>query len=303
MALPKVIGTQYGSPNAQLSAQKDSKIWTKKKTYEEVKIVLANCDDDEDDILGTTGIPAMYDILRGMTCIEVSPRETESILFQGALASLWEVTCKYDTDGGGADGKDPDTPPQEQTPTVRWTSENEDEHMEKDQMNDPLQTAANEPIFVTVPQACPILEITRYEDYPFDPDIILDYVNHTNSQPFWGAPLNSALMVGINSDEEDKENERLVKVTYRIKFKLKTIIPGGPALQGNSWWLRLLHCGQKFRPAAGEPPQVWMDAEGNTGTVNLAADGTLLAVNAPPQYLTFIRHASVDFNNLSLGPF
>lgn len=300
MALPKIIGTQYGSPNAAFTAEKGSKIWTRRKTFEETKIILANCDDDEDDIKGVTGVPDLFSTLRGMTCIDVSPKEVDSVLFEGQLANLWEVVCKYDSSADPTENGDQD--PTQKTPVVKWLSEDEDEHMEKDQAQNPVQTAANEPLFVTKPMACPILEVTRYEDYPFDPDVILDYVNRTNSAAFYGAPIGTVLMKGINSEEEDVEQIKYCKVTYRMKFKLK-FIPVLNILDVNTWRLRLLHAGQKYRKFAGAPPIVWMDAEGNTGTINLNPDGTARNPNLLPHYLEFIRFATNDFNNLSLGPF
>lgn len=300
--MPKVIGTEDGSIQANYSLIKKDQIYVTKKTFSIVKWVLADTTaDTEDTIRLTVGVPQLWTTYNGAVCMRVSPKEHTTVYAHpttGLKTILWKVKADYDSDVDTGQNQPPNAKP----PTVRWHGESEDILLEKDPITgDPIQTKAEEAILLTTPHVLPVLEVSRYETYPFDPDVILDYAHHTNSASFWGAPKGSALMLPMSVDEETIEQVKWCKVTYRIKFKIKK---QGANMLEDTWMARILHHGYKYRPSANAEPVTAQDKHGNPITVNLAnADGTKLATNADPEFLEFNQFTKVDFNNLSLGPF
>lgn len=298
----KVIGIEEGSLADSRGLEKKDKFYITKKTVTVTYFVLAdNVNESEDSIALSAGLPVLWSYFRGVWCKKKTLKETDNVFrhpVTGVPTTLWEVKADFDSDID----IEQDQPPQQKPPTVRWSGETEEEVLEKDPItDDPIQTKADEPIILTTPIVLPVLEITRFEGYPFDPDVMLDYAHHTNSTTFWGAPPGSALMLPMSVDEEVIEGTRYARVTYRIKFKIKK---EGATMVQDTWKARVLHHGFKYREAAGAEPVIFQDKHGNPTTVNLKnADGTRVPNGDPPEYLEFNRFTQANFNALSLGPF
>lgn len=293
--MPKVLGVKDGSISSQVDIEKKDKRYIARKKLELTYYVLGDdLDTNEDEIVETTGIPPLFYPYNGTWCKSRSAKETNRVFNPITFepAGLWEVACSFDSDVDPEEDKDPD----QKTPVVRWVGETEEEVLEKDAITgDPVQTDAEEPIILTTPCVLPMLEIKRYERYPFDPDVMLTYSHKTNSKKFWGAPPGSALMLPMTVDEETIDGKKWCPVTYHIKFKIK---PG----QVKPWMARVLHHGFKHRKVAGEKPVIFMDKHGNPATVNLT-NGTGVIKAGAPDYKEFNRFTEINFNNLSLGPF
>lgn len=306
--MPKVIGVDDGSIGSNFSLEKKDKIYITRKTWSIKYFVLAdNAFQTEDNIYGTAGLPVLWSVANFGVCQSLKIDEKSSVFRHpntGVKTILWTVKANFDSQID----IDQDEPPAAKTPTVRWTGETEEEVLERDPITGvEVATEAEEPIILTTPIILPVLEITRYEGYPFNPNIMLDYCHHTNSTTFWGAPPGSALMMPMDVDEEVIEQVRYVRVTYRIKFKIKK--DGATFLQ-DTWKARVLHHGFKRRLEAGAEPETYTDEKGNPATVNLKTNelhpgegGMKLDNNAPAEYLEFNRFTKVNFNNLFLGPF
>lgn len=296
--MPTLLGIKDGTRDASYGLEKRDKISVLKKQWKIDYYVLADSTlDTEDDILATAGIPSLFSFWNFAWVKGYKAKELQSVIHPvtGVLSVVWQVTVELDS---SIDQADDEEDPTNRTPAVRWSGETEDELLEEDPITgDPIQTDADEPIILTTPVVMPVLEIKRYELYPFDPTIMLAYSHRTNSTTFWGAPAGSALMLPMEVDEETIEGVKYCNVTYRIKFKIK------PSLT-EPWKARLLHHGFKYRPAAGKPPQAAQDKHGNPITVNLVnGTGEKVADGDPPEYKEFNRFAKVNFNALALGPF
>jgi len=296
-----VLGIDEGTRGATYGLRKHEKTYVTDKTYSLTYIVLAdNTSESEDAILTSTGVPILWGYYNGTYCKKLAPKEKSSIFrhpVTGVKTILWYIKADFDSKLD----PDQDEPPTSKPPTVRWHGETEEEVLEKDPITgDAVQTGAEEVILITTPIVLPVLEITRYENYPFDPDTMLAYAHHTNSTTFWGAPPGSALMMPMAVDEEVIETVRYARVTYKIKFKIKK---DGATMSQDTWKARVLHHGFKYREAAAEDPVIFQDKHGNPTTVNLKADGTRVAKGDPALYLEFNRFTKANFNNLSLGPF
>lgn len=293
--MPKVLGVKDGSIESDVDIEKRDKRWVARKKLRLTYYVLGDTlNTDEDDITSTSGIPPLFYPYKGTLCKSRKAKETNRIIHPvtGVAAGLWEVTCEFDNDLN----PDDEQPPESKPPTIRWSGETEEEVLEKDAVTGlPVQTDAEEPIIITTPFVCPVLEIKRYEAYPFDPDVMLAYVHKTNSTGFWGAPAGSALMLPMEVDEETIEKIKYAVVTYRIKFKIKPGI-------AEPWMARVLHHGFKYRKNAGEKPTIFMDKHGNPATINLT-NGIGTKKEGLPDYLEFNRFTKANFNALSLGPF
>lgn len=314
--MPKVLDIKIGTYSSTTSLRRKDKLFSKVKEFAIVYIVLGDTiDQTETEILATVGVPPPFYPLRGAYCLSATATEEERILHPvtGELAGLWEVKCDFSSEVD----VDADKPPEAKPPRVRWTSETEDEPLEHDAITgEPIVTAAGEPIIATTPVVYPVLEISRYERYPFDPDTMLDYANHTNKTAFWGAPAGSALMLPMDVDDDIIEGVKYNMVKYRVKFKIKrTANPksSNAELTNKPWMFRPMHRGYLYYPgyAAGIAgimgselkPEINLDSHRNPVQCNLDADGHKLEEGEDPYYLEFNRFGEAEFNALSLGPF
>lgn len=294
--MPTILGMKDGSHSASYTLEKRDEVSVLAKKLKRTYYVLADTlADTEDDITGTAGLPLLYSLLNGAWAIAASAKETGRVVHPGtgAATAIWEVAYDFDTNVNPDDDEDPENKP----PIIRWSGETEEEILEEDPITGAaIQTEAEEPILLTAPVVTPVLEIKRYEAFPFDPNTILDFSHRTNSVAFWGAPTGSALMLPMSVDQETIDGTVYAVVTYRIKFKIK------PGID-EPWKARVLHHGFKYRQGAGKPPVIYQDRHGNPATVNLTAGGLLLGSGNPPEYLEFNRFEKANFNTLSLGPF
>jgi len=308
--MPKMLDIKIGTYSSTTTLRRKDKLFSKVKEFSIIYIVLGDTiDQTETEILETVGIPPPFYPLRGAYCQAATATEEERILHPvtGELAGLWEVKCDFSSEVD----VDADKPPEAKTPRVRWTSETEDEPLEYDAITgEPIVTKCEEPIVATTPIVYPVLEISRYERYPFDPDTMLDYANHTNKTAFWGAPAGSALMMPMDVEDDIIEGVKYNMVKYRIKFKIKrTANPksSNGGLTNKPWMFRPMHRGYLYYPgwlAAGEvKPLINLDSHRNPVQCNLDADGYKLAEGEDPYYLEFNRFGEAEFNALSLGPF
>lgn len=296
--MPEVLGRIDGQTDATYDYEQQDEFWVLRKKFKRSYYVLADTDSDgPDEIRDTAGLPAPLAFVDGAYAKSHKCKESQTCIHPttGATTILWEVEINFDTefDPSNAEILIPENKP----PTIRWTGENEDVVLEYDAVTGAaIVTAAGEPILIESKSVSPILEIKRYEAYPFSPLVMLGYANTINATSFWGAAAGTALMLPMEVDEETVGNIRYAVVTYRIQFRLR------PGLV-EPWKARPLHHGYLARPAAGQPGVVQKDKNDNPITVNLNSDGTKLPEGDPEQYLEFNRYLFSNFNDLSLGPF
>lgn len=298
-----VLGIKEGSPSASHGLRQRDRIFIPEKTFSISYIVLADSEnEDEEQILDSAFLPRLFSYYAGTWCKKLSAKEERTIFRHpdtGVRTTLWTVKADYDNN---FDPSEDAEEPTQRTPVVRWSGESEDEVMEEDPITgEPIQTKADEPILLTRPAVHPILEISRYEGYPFDPDTMLAYSHTTNSTTFWGAAVGSALMMPMTVDEEIIDGTKFCRVTYRIKFRIRY---EAGSMAEDTWKARILHHGFKYRERAGSDPVIFQDKHGNPTTVNLKnLDGTRVPNGDPAEYLEFNRYFKTNFNALSLGPF
>jgi hypothetical protein len=331
--MPTILGTEIGSNEGSKELSKEKGLYSVVGAFTITYIVISdNLNQYEDEVLETTGLPRISQRLRGCFCIKRTAKAHEQVVHPttGVLCELWRVVCDFDDTvdpakvpgGEGSEENDPVS-----TPTRRnWYTEKIEEVLEKDPVTGaPIITEANEPIDVTHRKVCAVLEIIKYEDYPYDPLTILKFVDHVNDRPFYGAPKGTALMDDMTIVEEEIEGETYDKVTYRIIFKMIEEPPGDPAnppavpvFKEDTWKLRLLHQGFMFRKALGAKPQLATDKHGNPIRVNLRThvavqpipgvpgggliDGRKLNEDDDPNFLEFYGHPYANFDDLSLEP-
>lgn len=306
--MPQLLGIKDGSRRSDVEATRVSgRKWKDVKTFSQTYIVLAdNTTQDESDIASTSGVPPKFYPLAGCYCVAHRAVEVQTIVhpITGVMAILWEVTADFTSDVN----PDEDAPPEARRPKVRWTGETEEETLERDVVTGAaIQTANYERILVNGPVTVPVLTVTRWEFYPFNPLTILLFSNRVNSTPFYGAPAGTALMLPMEAGDSERipvgsTSYEYVPVTYTIKFKLRPDPANPSQLLADPWKSRVLHQGYMVRATAGAAPKVHVDANGRPSPVNLNADGTE-NTSGTPYFLEFNRHAYADLNALSLGPF
>jgi len=314
--MPTILGVKRSDITHTKESKKTGKLRVIEKKFNRTHYVLADTIDQSIEIIqATTGLPQIYDTENGASVINVETEEVDNVVHPntGVATTLWEHKSEYDSSVDPNEhrpGEEDD--PTIKTPTVRWSGEIEEELMEEDVNGKAVATVLGEQIIATKQYVMPILEITRYENFPFDPNIILNYTSKINSQEFWGAKPGTALMLPMEVDEETVAQVRYAIVKYRIKFKIK---PG----EDEPWKLRLLHQGYKYLPVKGDanykpvyneergiyiqPPRVNTPTEGGSPElVNLNLDGTRNFTDKPV-FVEFDQFEKINFNNLSLGPF
>jgi hypothetical protein len=309
--MPKVLDIKQNTYASSTYLRSKEKLFTFVREFSLTYVVMGDhINQTENDILAASGIPPVFYPLRGAYCKDRTATEEERIInpMTGELAGLWEVKCDFSSEVDvDNDGKEPEA----RTPRVRWTGETEDEPLEWDAIDArPVQTTAGEPIVSTTPVAYPVLEIQRYEIYPFDPDVILDYSNRTNKTTFYGSPPGTAWMMPPSAEEpEIIEGRKYSNVTYRIKFKIKkVVIPmlGNKTALTGEWMFRPRNRGYLYIPDDKTDKKdaiVNVDAHRNPVQCDLDEDGHKLKKGEDPVYLGFNRVPEAEFNNLSLGPF
>lgn len=271
--------------------------------FTDTHIVIANSESDSvATVVATSGLPSLYSSKGGAYAITCNPKEQGTVVHpvSGAITILWHIEYEYTSninpdDGGGGSSLAPESKP----PVISWDSENIKEVLKFDKMTgDPIVTTADEQILVEEDIACPVLEIQRYEVWPFDPSVQLDYVNKINLYTFYGAPQGCAKMQSIKSKEEYINAVKYAHVTYRIMFK-----PTNPSngITSHTWTLRLLNQGTMYRERfTDQTPRVYLDLKGKPATVNLDLNGHTLNPGLPPVSLEFNKYDYIDFTPLGL---
>ena len=289
--MPKLLGA---IDNGNFVTTKSVKDFSTQKKLDLKYLVLAdNISQTEDDILATSGLPPLRAVFGGAY---VKDQLTRTI---GDL--VWEVGIKLDSHID-SDASEEDKDPENRRHRVSWSAETQMEVLEADAL-DPdvgILNAVEEPLITEGPITIPILRVDTVQ-VTFSPNTILNYENHVNDKPFLGAPKGSCLCASIEDDEEFINGIEYRRVVIVFKFNIKKSA-GGVLLQ-DTWQVKLLNEGTKFKRNAADPPDLWeafKDRNGNPTTGNLAADGTVLPPGASPVFLPYNRYPEADFDTLPI---
>lgn len=330
-----LLGEKYNVVNTDESYDVDKR--TKSRVYSVTYYIQGSASEGPPSILSTTGLPKIGTYLTVNTESDTSARcITRRITEHDTNTHIWAVECSFDTkaaiteDDGGSDDT---TDPVDLTPKWSWSFETMDEVLTKDPISGKpvINTIGQKLHDLTTPVAIPVLTIERYQTI-FDPDVIIAYVNHTNSSKFWGADVGQALMAGIEDNPEDVNGVALRKVTYVIKFNIR---PQGWAelVLNNGTMCHKLDPNNADKADQGDyakkvfPPT---DDFGNKSEATLDKDGYELGLgptsaahigtsptgwpywvkeDPPPEpteenggYLKFNRFEKANFKALELGP-
>lgn len=299
--MPLSLGAKNASQGTNESVKTESGIIRQVKTFDLTYYVCSDAvGDDIADVRTAAGIPTFGTTIDGCYCDSIRGKVVDRVYHPvaGTPAELWEITCsftnQYDTSRDSSD-------PINQQPRVRWYCELENYVLDEEARTGlPIVTANDERILIEGTMPIPVLEITRNEFAPADPNLIMAYANKVNSTPFWGVPKGSALMMSPTTEEFDHDNELYIKTVYTIKFRFLRDEEGD--IKEDGWAARPLHEGTLVRKVIGGAITQAKDDNGNPRTVNLDSDGVKLADGVDPVTLLFYRHDEIDFNNLSLGP-
>lgn len=284
--MSSVLGIRFGVSSSETYNQTERKVDT---THSATYLVQMDSETSrENSVALVPGVPFIgmpSPIMPGAYCIsrgisEIGPR-------------VWEVEAEFSTsiDGGEPD----DVPSWDRQPEWSWSFETVEEPLLFDAQDDTvaITNSALEPLPpVGVPVAIPVLSIKRSE-LSFSPDTILDYVNKVNSSSFWGAAAGKALMAGISANQKKEQGFTVWDVSYTIKFKMDT----------HGWKLRLLDQGTYY----------WSGAVGSSQKIPFGDDAFQQVVGnldgsggknstTTPEFVTYERYDSSDFNTLDLGP-
>jgi len=280
-----ILGEMAAARSGSIKLEKRDKIWVTAKEFQKSFYVLGTQDEGESSLVATIGVPQRGTLYEGALCLGHQIRESASVLnpYTQTLGILAEIVAEFTNDIS--------------------PNEFEDEVLDKDPVTgDPIETTAHERLILTGPQPIPILEVSRYEQWPFNPVTLLVYSGRLNEVDFYGAPRGTALLQPIQAPEEELEGELFVKATYRVKFKMK-FDPDNPSqFLEDTWKAELLNQGQQYLDDEGKIKRA-TDANGNPIKVNLAEDGTVLDPEAEPHYVKFNRFTYADLNDLNLGPY
>lgn len=199
-----------------------------------------------------------------------------------------DLTYSTDIGSGGAGGGS--VAPDQRPTKWSWDFEQYAAVMRKDADGNPVVNSVGEPIEAMAEFALPILSVERYQAF-FDPSAIVGYVNHRNFQPFWGAPAGCVVCVGIR----DRDGETYQGFTYRlVSYTFKFFVPFIQGVLEGATEI-LLNCGNRYRPGPSANPVE------SRSLVNLAVDGTKLAVGATPVYGRFQKHPQANFDDLGVN--
>ncbi|MDO4571502.1 MAG: hypothetical protein Q4D38_14045 [Planctomycetia bacterium] len=289
-----LMGETSASRQGDKSLEKNGTVWRQRRQYSREYTVLADSfDESEESILRT--VPRLGSVLGGCICKSVSVKEVEGVIHPRTkkLTALWKISCSFDSDVL--------LDPLELDPEVRWSAEQEEEALWQDvETGEAIQTKCGEQIPITRHRVIPVLEIKRYMEFPFNPNILLNYTNTINALEFWGAPPQHALLASIECDYveielSDTQKKKYAHVSYRIKFKFDphTDQPwqASPLHYGNLTW------------GDGEKTFVTqiIDREGRPKQGLLDAEGYELGPSLEPVFLKFNQFLTKDWTSLGIN--
>ena len=231
-------------------------------------VVGDNLSQTSDAIIAAPGIPALGASKQGAYCTALNVKAVTTVVhfLTAALTQLYEVEAQYSNIIRN---------PNDTNPEVDWDGEMDKEAMEYDLLtNEKVMTRAGEPIFTERQVPMITFETTRKEAYPFDPGTIALYAGRVNSEPFYGFPPGSCMMLPMKVREDVIEGNRVCWVTYRVKIKVGWDFEGN--FRENTWQASLLNQGYKYRKAIGAVPEISVDKSGNPIKTNLDEDGLKL---------------------------
>ena len=214
----------------------------------------------------------------------------------------WFIDITGDDQVTDKENEDKDKPPDQRRTEWSWDFETLEFALTQDVDGQVVATTAGDPFEVTYPVAIPVVTIERQEQN-FDPNKILDYVNHVNDATFWGAPVGSVLCAGIR----ERRGETFNGVEYRaVSYVLKFAVPEIPGvLEG--WKLKVLNNGPTYilggeQTACREDSTTTSAGTGAKVNRNITAGGTgLIAPGDPPHILSFKQFKEADFGSLNLN--
>lgn len=209
---------------------------------------------------------------------------------------MWVIDIRGDDQVTDQEKEDQEKPPDQRRTEWSWDFETQEIALTVDVDGERLVNAVEDPFEVTTPVAIPVLTVTR-QQRSFDPDTIINYVNHVNDARFWGAPKGAAFMAGIR----DQKGETYNGVEYRaVTYIIKFAVPDIPDVR-EGWKLLILNNGpNKIDQDTGEKVAA-KDATGSKITVNLDESGLPLDDGADPVILRFKPFEEADFGALGIN--
>ena len=292
-----IIGIKDGSFSG--SEEQASAFQKKKRRYSvSFDVIADSIDETWTSILNTPRLPKLLEDWKGdgCRCKRRTPKEAHTMHYHGKLTILWEIDCEFDSEVVFKDfSKDPTEWPIE----LSLSSEDVTEILEKDVVTGaPIQNPNGEKIQIEVPKSYPVIEFSRYENYPDNPlgvaalaAKIAYYANTVNADTFLGCAPGNCFMHAPRATRESINGGYYFKVTYRITLR--------PGLQ--PYKARPLCEGYTFRGFVGANVRSTAEKYGQNIKINLNLDGMEIAESEEPVYLEFNQYAPVNFADLALA--
>ncbi len=289
-----LIGIPTETENFTSALKKGKTIWKRERSFSREFCILADSLDESRESL-TKLVPPLGTIQNGCVCKKITVKENEIVQHPKTRKTtvLIRIVCEFDSDAK--------LDPTEYPPTVKFGASSTETAMLRDVKGKMIETVNHERLVCSRPHVLPTLEISRYENYPWNPNLNFTHANHLNAAPFWGAPPRHALLRPITCEYVQLEIEENVKrwfckTSYKIDFDFKEDTE-------EPWKLRLLHYGNLVRESESNQNVVQaIDVQGRPRQVNLDENGFELAPTAEtPVFLEFDQYEEADFNQLGIN--
>lgn len=245
------------------------------------QVVVDSRTDTEATVAAASGVPALAAAHPDNSQAKAASQDVACVDPSGLK---WEVTVNYSTD---LTPQQLESSPMARPINWRWDFVRYEEVVEKDRDGDPVETSAGEP-FDPLPvrdRTRPVLVITRNEAQ-FVPATVETYVGKVNEREFFGAAANTLKLDSIQPTPVTEGTTNFWSVTYAFHYK------------PNTWALEVLDFGSYERPNKEGDKRNFSEEEGESGRAKLDGEGTKLADDADPVYLSFDVYEEVDFNKL-----
>lgn len=295
----KNLGIEDGSISSHIALESPNGLfWFPQKDGSRVYFVVSESISTTDtSIVATAGIPQIGDLVDGAPVRRHRATEVGRVQYGNTPRILWKVTIETDTRFDPSSSSSSEDPT-DMRPRRRWYTNKEKRRIEKDVNGDPIQTANGEEILYERSVIKSVLEIERYENYPFDPSVHIDYCNHSNDATFYGAPIGTAIIDDIQSEEEVVSGVTYCKVRYVIVFLI--LFEDGVPLENTIADVTFLHQGYLVRANATAKPSTVLDKHGHPRKCNLEEDGTETPEGTTPTFVTFPDIPYATFDDLNL---
>lgn len=167
------------------------------------------------------GVPRIGDVYTdlagnvdtGARCKSIKPQRDSDNPY------LWTIACEYDSAPRDSNDKDKDKPPLERPAKISYRGASRRVAMEYDVNNKWVVNTSGDPFDppIEMDQYRLVMEIEKNVAV-FNPQVIVEFVNSTNNDYFYGNTPNTVLLMDLTANSQEEDGFLFWQVKYVFEF-------------------------------------------------------------------------------------